>query len=330
MHSQKPETGNRQPQTPFNAAVLAAGLGTRLRPLTDLRPKPLLPVLNRPLLGLVLAQLEDAGAARVAVNTHHLADQVHDFLKAEPWRFFLSVSPEPEILGTGGGLRQLGAILGEGPFLAVNGDILTDLDLTWVYRQHRPKQVSALMVHDCPPYNNVWVAEGEVVSIGAPPAGGRAVPLAYTGVQVVDPSLNKYLPPAGQPCDLVEAWRQALAAGETLAAVTVTGHFWQDMGTPENYLEAHRRLLQGDSPRLARYFPGLKDPFCGPGVEIGAGVQCGPGVCLGAAVRVGEGAWLKNTVVWDRAVIKPGVRLEDCIVAAGVEVRESARGRIFS
>jgi len=150
-----------------------------LRPLTDICPKPLLPVLNRPLLGLVLAQLEAAGCVQAAVNTHHLADQVHDFLRSEPWGFLLSVSHEPEILGTGGGLRQLGEVLREGPFLAINADILTDLDLAEVYRAHRPGAVSTLVLHDCPAYNNVWVAGGAVVSIGSPPprGGGGAPPL---------------------------------------------------------------------------------------------------------------------------------------------------------
>ena len=170
--NRKPKTEN--PGSPMKAAVLAAGLGTRLRPLTDICPKPLLPVLNRPLLGVVLAQLEAAGAFQVAVNTHHLADQVHDFLRAEPWSFLLSVSHEPEILGTGGGLRQLGEILREGPFLAINADILTDLDLAEVYRGHREGAVSTLVLHDCPPYNNVWVEDGRVVSVGAPPPGGGA------------------------------------------------------------------------------------------------------------------------------------------------------------
>jgi mannose-1-phosphate guanylyltransferase len=319
----------------LKAAVLAAGLGTRLRPLTDVCPKPLLPVLNRPLLGLVLAQLEAAGCYRVAVNTHHLADQVHDFLRAEPWSFMLSVSHEPEILGTGGGLRQLGEILGEGPFLAVNADILTDLDLAEVYRGRRPGAVSTLVLHDCPPHNNVWVKDGAVVSIGGPPPGGGATygkcekPLAYTGVQVVEPKMMDYLPPPGQPYNLVQAWREAIAAGERLASLTVSGHFWQDVGTPENYLAAHRRLLSGGSPRLGRYFPGLCDPLMGPGARIAAGAKFGGGVCLGSDVAVGEGASLKNTVVWDRAVIAHGVTLEDCIVAAGVEVKDSARGRVL-
>jgi mannose-1-phosphate guanylyltransferase len=315
-----------------NAAVLAAGLGTRLQPLTDVCPKPLLPVLNRPLLGIVLAQLEAADCFQVAVNTHHLADQVHDFLRAEPWSFLLSVSLEPEILGTGGGLRQLGAILPPGPFLAINGDILTDLDLAEVYRRRREGAVSTLVLHDCPPYNNVWVKDGEVVSIGPPPAGGAAAyakPLAYTGVQVVDPTMMRYLPAAGQGYDLVQAWREALAAGARLACFTVAGHFWQDLGTPAHYLVAHQRLLAGASPKLARFFPDLQNPLVGPGARIGAGVEFKGGVCLGAEVVVGEGASLKNTVVWDRAVIAPGVELEDCIVASRVEVKHSVRGQVL-
>jgi mannose-1-phosphate guanylyltransferase len=272
----------------------------------------------------------------VAVNTHHLADQVHDFLRSEPWSFLLSVSHEPEILGTGGGLRQLGEVLREGPFLAINADILTDLDLAEVYRAHRPGAVSTLVLHDCPPYNNVWVAGDRVVSIGAPPPGGATYeqyekyekPLAYTGVQVVDEKMLAYIPPQ-RPADLVQAWREAITAGERLACLTVTGHFWQDLGTPENYLAAHRRLLAGDSPRLARSFPGLTDPWMGPGARIGARAHFGGGVSLGTNVVIGEGASLKNTVVWDRAAITPGVELEDCIVAAGVQVKGSARGRVL-
>ncbi len=319
----------------MKAAVLAAGLGTRLRPLTDVCPKPLLPVLNRPLLGLGLAQLEAAGCFQVAVNTHHLAHQVHDFLQAQPWGFLLSVSHEPDILGTGGGLRRLGEILADGPFLAVNADILTDLDLAEVYRGRRPGAVSTLVLHDCPAYNKVWVREGAVVSIGGPPSGGGAAfekyekPLAYTGVQVVDPKMMEYLPPPGQPYSLVQAWREAIAAGERLAYITVRGHFWQDLGTPENYLAAHRRLLAGASPSLAGSFPGLTDPLIGPGARIGAGVRFGGGVSLGANVVVGEGASLKNTVVWERAIVDPGVELEDCIVAAGVQVKDAARGRVL-
>jgi len=314
----------------MKAAVLAAGLGTRLRPLTDLVPKPLMPVLNRPLLGLLLAQLEQAGFAQVAVNTHHLGEMVQQFLAGEgpPW-LKLSVSPEPELLGTGGGLKKLGEDLGGGPFLAVNGDILTDLDLGAVYRSHREGALSTLVLHDCPPYNQVWVKDGAVVSIGAPPGAPAARPLAYTGVQVVGPEMLRYLPPAGRPADLVAAWRQALAGGARIDALVVSGAFWQDLGAPESYLALHRRLLGGAAPSLAGFFPKLSDPFIGPGAGIAGGVQFRGGVCLAAGVEVGAGASLKNTVVWEGAVIAPEVSLEDCIVAAGVRVRGSARGRML-
>jgi mannose-1-phosphate guanylyltransferase len=314
----------------MNAAVLAAGLGTRLRPLTFSLPKALLPVLNRPLLGIWLARLAAAGFTRVAVNTHHLSGQVHAFLdQAKPQGLEVIIRHEPEILGTGGGLRRLGAALGfEAPFLAVNSDILTDLDPAGLYRQHQPRALATLAVHDCAPHNHVWVAQGKVLSIGAPPVDGAGVPLAYAGLQVVGREICRYLPD-GVPYDLVAAWREALAAGELLAARVVSGHFWQDLGTPAAYLEAHRRLLAGAAPGLAPLFPPLTDPFLGPETVIGSGVVFGGGVCLGAGVEVGAGAYLQNTVAWERARIAPGVRLLDCLVGAAARVTDSARGQVL-
>ncbi len=168
-----------------------------------------------------------------------------------------------------------------------------------------------------------------VVSIGEPPAQGAAgPPLAYTGVQVVSPRMLDYIP-SGQPYDLVAAWRQALVAGERLAALVVSGHFWQDLGTPAAYVAAHRRLLMGEAPGLARYFGPLADPFLGVGDIIEAGVQFGGGVCLGSQVRIGAAAALRNTVVWDGATVEPGVALEDCVVGSGVRVLHSARGEML-
>ena len=311
----------------MKAAILAAGLGTRLRPLTYSLPKALFPVLNRPVLGLILEQAAAAGFTRVAVNTHHLPHLVQRFL--EDRRFSgidLRISHEPELLGTGGGLRELGKLLERGPFLSVNSDVLTDLDFREIFQGHRQGALTTLVLHDCPPYNNVWVDGDRVVAIGGDSSGGGARPLAYTGVQVVSPGMLVYLPGTGE-CDLVAAWRQALAAGETLAALALEGHFWQDLGTREGYLSAHRRLLAGAAPGLARFFPGLADPYIGPRGAIASSVEFAGGVCLGAGVQVGAGAFLKNTVVWEQALIGPGVRLEDCLVAAGARVTESARGQ---
>jgi mannose-1-phosphate guanylyltransferase len=317
-------------QISMEAAILAAGLGTRLRPLTYTTPKALVPVLNKPLLGVLLAQLQAAGALQVAVNTHHLADQVQDFLAAHsPPGLEVVVRPEPEILGTGGGLRSLAGALGDGPFLAVNADILTDLDLDDIFRQHQEGALATLVLHDCPRYNNVWLDQGgRVAGFGDPPPTKSGPPLAYTGIQVVSPRMLEWLPRQG-PADLVAAWQKAIARGEHVAAVVVSGHFWQDLGTPEAYLAAHQRLLSGTCPGLNRFFPPLSDPFLGAGTVLEEGVACGGGVCLGRAVRVGQGTRLINTVAWDEARIRPGLTLENCVVGRGAEVKSSARDTVL-
>jgi mannose-1-phosphate guanylyltransferase len=329
MRVKIPNTENRKPKTALKAAILAAGLGTRLRPLTYRLPKALLPILNRPLLGLLLDQLKAAGFRRVAVNTHHLALQVQRFLEEQAVEGLeIAVSHEPEILGTGGGLRGLAGVLGGGPFLAVNADIVTDLDLEEIYRFHHEHAITTMVLHDCPPYNNVWVDGDRVVSIGAPPAGpGR--PLAYTGVQVVSPKIFEHMPDTG-PCDLVTAWREALATGQWLEALVVAGHYWQDLGTPGHYLAAHRRLLTDMPSNLASFFPGASDPLVGPGAKVENGVHFGGGVCLGPGATVGAGAFLKNTVIMDKAVILPGITLEDCIVSPGAKVVNSTRGQVIT
>lgn len=314
----------------MKAAILAAGLGTRLRPLTRYCPKALIPVMNQPLLGVLLAQLEKAGCTQAAVNTHHLAGKVRDFLASrESWGLDLAISHEPDILGTGGGLRGLGEMLGQTTFLAINADILTDLDLAAVFRLHQEEALATLVLHHCPPYNNVWIDEtGRVVSLGQPPPRPFRPPLAYTGVQVVSPNMLERLRGEGY-CDLASAWREAIAAGDTIGSILATGHFWQDLGTPAAYLEVHRRLLEGAAPRLAEFFPSLTDPFIGQGSRVEDGAVLSGSVCLGRDVYVCAGARLANTVVWNGAWIGPGVALADCIVGAGVEVRTSRQSEIL-
>ncbi|MGQ9688420.1 MAG: sugar phosphate nucleotidyltransferase [Desulfobaccales bacterium] len=314
----------------MQVAILAAGLGTRLRPLTHTTPKALVPILNRPLLGVWLDQIRAAGASRVAVNTHYLAQQVWDFLEAyRTPDLEIIIRHEPEILGTGGGLRSLAEALGEAPFLAVNADILTDLDLADIFRRHNHEALSTLVLHDWPEYNNVWLdKQGWVAAVGAPPPHPAGPPLAYTGVQVVGRRLLEFLPPTG-PADLVTAWGAALAKGERLAATVVAGHFWQDMGTPAAYLAAHRRLLAGASPGLNRYFPEVADPLLGEGTQLEEGVVCAGNVCLGREVRVGRGTRLQNVVAWDRAQIGPGLVVENCLLGRGARLTASAQETVI-
>ncbi len=315
----------------LTAVVLAAGLGTRLRPLSYQVPKPLFPILNRPLLGLILDQLEAAGFNRVAINTHHRADDINAFIESHsPPDLEVFISYEAEILGTGGGLRNLTEFVGESPFLVINGDIITDLDFAAAYRGHQQGALATMMLHDYPRFNNVWLdGSRHIASFGAAPhLATTTSPLAFTGIQVVSPRIFELIPP-GVSVNIIDTYRQAIAGGETVAAAVQRGFYWQDIGTPQDYLEIHRRLLAGELQILAAFYPDLADPYTGLGVTLSARVHCDGGVCLGSGVHVGTGAYLKNTVVWANAAIDPGVHLEDCLVGQGVRVRKSARGRCF-
>ena len=316
----------------LTAVILAAGFGTRLRPLSYRVPKPLFPILNRPLLGLILSKLEAAGFKRIAINAHHLAADIKLYLETQvQWNLEIFLSYEPEILGTGGGLRNLAEFLGNAPFLVINGDILTDLDFAEIYNLHQPDALATLVLHDYPRFNHVWLTEdGHVAAFGTPPAGPvpSTPPLAFTGVQVVSPRVFNLIP-AKKFVSIIDTYRQAIADGETVAGSVQKGFFWQDIGTPQDYLEIHHRLLAEELPGLATFYPEITDPFLGEEVTLGARSTMAGGVCLGPGVKVGAGAYLQNTVVWANAVIDPGVRLEGCVVGKSVRVSQSAKGGIF-
>ncbi|RLA91058.1 MAG: nucleotidyltransferase family protein [Deltaproteobacteria bacterium] len=313
----------------MKAVILAAGLGTRLRPLSHRLPKPLFPILNRPLLGLLLEQLQVAGFHQIGINTHHQAAAVQAFVaQHRPVGLQVYLSHEPTILGTGGGLKKLANFLGDQPFLVINGDILTDLHLTEIYQAHQEPALATLVLHDCPRFNHVWEnAAGQIVGFGHPaPADAVGPPLAFTGVQVVSPRLLDLMP-SGLALNIIDQYREAIAAGEQVAAHVVQGHFWQDIGTLETYREIHRQLLNGDVPGIARFFPPLTDPWVGAEVTWGAGVRCAGGVSIGSQVQIGPGVRLQNTVIWDQARIDPDLSLTDCIVGPGAWVRHSAQGQ---
>jgi mannose-1-phosphate guanylyltransferase len=314
------------------AVILAAGLGSRLRPLSYQVPKPLFPVLNQPLLGLIIFQLHTAGFRRIAVNTHHLAAEVKLYVESNSWpNLEIFLSYEPEILGTGGGLRNLAAFIGELPFLVINADILTDLDFAEIYRRYQPDALATMVLHDCPRFNNIWTRkDGNIGAFGATPTGPLPVapPMAYTGVQVVSPRVLSLIPPK-KFVSIIDTYRRAIADGDRVAATIQSGFYWHDIGTPQDYLEVHFDLWSQKIPRLNAFYPPITDPFLAQEVNLGCNSTMAGRVCLGPGAQVGEGVYLKDSVVWAGATIDPGVRLEGCIVGKNVRVRQSAQGGIF-
>ncbi len=229
------------------ALVLAAGLGTRLRPLTDRTPKPLLPLGGESLLARIAGRLRDAGATRLAVNAHHHVEQVAAAARALPGFDEVAVFPEPEILGTGGALWGARDFLSAGEaFLLHNGDVECDADLAALWDAHEGFGAEAtLLLASWPEVDSVVLgADGRVRDVAArlaaaPADGDRR--LTYTGVAVFARRFLERLP-AG-PSSLIDALVAALRDDPgAVRGLAPEGLLWSDLGTPARYLDALLRV----------------------------------------------------------------------------------------
>ncbi len=307
--------------------LLAAGLGTRLRPLTARRPKCLMPVMNRPLLGLWLERLAAGGAERVVVNTHHLAHQVHDYLREHaPPGLEVVVSHEPQILGTGGGLVAARSSLGEAPFVLANADVVCSAEpASLLERLQAQGAVAVLGLVDDPRFNTVAVdGRGRVLGFrGETGLEGVAAWRTYTGLAAIHPRLLDHLPALGYS-SLVEGFRRAIAAGEPVLGLDLEG-FWDDLGTPRRLWALHRDLARGRQPELAGLAP--REPVVrgeGAVLEPGAEVE---GFCvLGPGARVEAGARVREVVLLPGARVCSGAVVEEAVLGDGFIARGHIRG----
>ncbi len=293
----------------MQAMLLAAGFGTRLRPHTLVRPKPLFPVLNRPLLDILLDMLEQAGCGRIIVNCHHLADQVRQAAAVRPR---VTLQFEPVILGTGGSLRRALPLLADRPLLVMNGDIFHDIDLRAVYEYHCCSGNAVTMVlHDCPRFNSVAVRRDRVCSFSAPGPGEKL--LAFTGIHVLEPWVIGRIPD-NTFYHVIDLYREMARQGEAIGVMRADGSYWRDMGTPEDYLVLHHDLLTGRAAIPGRA-PVATPWLRGEGVELAGEAALEEWGCLGDHVRVGRGVCLRRCVVWEGTRIPDGGTFCDMILA---------------
>jgi NDP-sugar pyrophosphorylase family protein len=305
----------------MKAMVLAAGLGSRMRPLTLLRAKPVLPVLNRPLLHWTMERLARAGVTHVVVNRHHLPQTVTAVLGSGR-RFGLVVrySDEPSLLGTGGGPRAARDLLGDAPFLLVNGDVLFDFDLRTLLAAHRgcgARATLALRPNPVPYAYSPVVADrtGRILSIAGRPLAARGVVSMFASVHVLDPSLLDRLPP-GASDSVLDLYVPLLAEGAHLQGVRIRGA-WYDFGRPSLYRDAQLRLLPGRGRDRA-----LVDGKA----RVAATARVRRSV-VGRGARVGASARVERSVLWEGAVAEADAWVSGSIVASGGVVRAGERAR---
>jgi len=240
------------------AMLLAAGLGERLRPLTERVPKPLVPVGGRPMVHYMLDLLAAAGIREVHVNTHHLGERVADALgDGAAWGLSLCYHPEEKILGTGGALKAAATAcpgLAAGHFAMVNADVLTDADLTALCVRHAAEApLATLLLRDDPEARRYGVIgtdrDDRIRRFLDADIGGAVHERMFTGLQVLSPDIFKHMPDRGV-FPITDAYKAALVSGERLVGPPHPG-YWADLGTPGRLLAADADLAAGRAGRLA-------------------------------------------------------------------------------
>ena len=285
----------------MRAMILSAGYGTRLWPLTEDRTKPAIPILGKPLVGYVAEYLAGYGCNEIVVNLHHRPDSVRCALgDGSSFGVRLHYVEEPEILGTSGGIENARALLDGGTFIAVNGKIITDIDLNAALETHRRAQAIATLVvlpnPFCERFSIVKANEGLLQGFGGMPVKddfvGKAAPLMFTGIQILEPAIFNYIPRGVFSHSTTDVYPQAVAAGEHIAVHVGQGS-WYELSTIQRYLDISLQLLSRTGKN---------------------------NVSMGAGCQVSTSATVKEAILWDNVTVDEGAQVSRAILADNVRI----------
>jgi mannose-1-phosphate guanylyltransferase len=316
------------------AVVLVGGEGTRLRPLTETVPKPLIPFMNQPFLHQVLGHLARYDVDEAVLSSPYLEREFRSFLDdwGGPPRITWITEPEP--LGTCGAVAGARSLL-DGTFLVLNGDVLTDLDLTELLAFHRRREAVATIaltpVDDARPYGLVDRADdGKVLEFKEKPPD--PIPgMINAGTYVLEPRVLDDVPPGVAVSIERETFPQLIAREERVYSFVWEG-YWRDLGTPEAYLQGHLDALEGlvggyatAGPLVGRGATVHPDAFVGPLVVLGPGAIVGAGARVDRSVlhrgaRVGEGAVVEDSILGPESEVGPGAKVRDSVLADRTKV----------
>jgi len=253
----------------MNALILAAGFGSRLLPYTQTVPKPLFSIGGQTFLDMIIENLGQAGCGRILINTHHLHEKIESHIQGKTFPMPVSLMYEPDIAGTGGAIKNAAAFFKGAPFMAINADIVTDMNLADIFAFHmsHPHPVT-LALHDHPDFNKVLMDDDGFV-VGFDGALSQRS-LAFSGIQALDGAVADFVPDNGFS-NSIDIYKKMIGQGAKIKAYVSENYFWNDIGTPETYkMTAFDRLAPLAFERAG--FPRPKDrirpiPLAGDGSD---------------------------------------------------------------
>ena len=298
------------------AFVLGAGIGERLKPLTEQLPKPLVPVFHRPLITYAFDHLIASGVSRLVVNTHHIPEAYANAFpeqsyKGTPIQFR---NESPVRLETAGGIANVRDLLGNEPFLVYNGDILTDLPLKPLLTEHRENgNLVTLVLRSHGPSLHIAFdpRRGLVTDIRNKLGTGDEGKYLFTGIYACDPAIHDWITP-GKVESVIPIFLNMIRAGAKLGAVVIDQGSWWDLGSRTAYLSAHSALN------------GMYSPAIDPAAQVEAGAVLRGINVIGAEAVIAASAQLEDSIVWPGGRVQAGAELKRCIVRSGITAGGSA------
>ena len=309
------------PSSPLRQAfVLGAGLGTRLRRLTEVRPKPLIPVAGRPLITYAFEHLRKAGIERIVVNTHHRAEcYARMFPDAQYHGVPLAFRHEPLLLETGGGIKNVEDLLGGGPLIVYNGDILSTIPIEKAIQHHFEAGNEVTLIlrsHGGPLHIAHDVSSGRILDISNRLGRAEGTYL-FTGIYIVQPSFFNRL--RLQKVSVVPTFLEMIEAGGPLGGIVLDEGDWWDLGTREQYLDVHR-TLKGRAPTSNWV---SETSYVAPDARISGASY------VGANCKIGAGCVIEDSILWEGTELAENSVLRNCIVTEGQTVSGSFTNQDF-
>jgi mannose-1-phosphate guanylyltransferase/phosphomannomutase len=313
--------------------VLAAGVGERMRPLTDLLPKPLLPIANRPVMSYILTHLAGHGFDEVVANVHYRADDVVAALgDGASCGVRLSYAYEDRLWGSAGSVKRSADFLGEGTFLVTGADDLTAMDLSALLARHRQAGAQASIglveVEETSQYGIVVTDEaGRIQRFVEKPQGRAPSSTANTQIYLFEPEICDLIP-AGDRYDFgFHVFPALVAEGRPFYGFALPG-YWRDIGSLGDYFAAQRDVMQravGAEPPGTQVAPGI---WMGEDCRIHPEAKLEPPVVIGDRCRIGPGAVIRGaTSIASGVEVPGGVLLDNCVLWEGAQVPAGAELR---
>jgi len=297
------------------AFVLGAGLGMRLRPLTEDLPKPLIPIFQKPLITFALDRLIAAGVKSFVINTHHRPAAFEEFFANGEYRGHpVQLVHEPEILGTGGGIKNVESFLHEELFITYSGDILTDIDLQPLLDEHsRAGNDVTLILRETDHGQDVALEGNRVVDMTN--RYGHAGRYDFAGVCIWTRAIFDRIP-RGRHISYIAVLADWIGQGGKIGGVVANEGKWFNIGSRREYLGAHRAIEE--EKWKPDYLAASDWPVrIAPDAQIDSTARLSGFYSIGTGCRIGAEAAIEDTILWPGAQIASRSHLRNCIVRSG-------------